>query len=159
MILVNKILNDEAVRKNVVFTIAKNMHFNTDIAAMNTSMPSELMNALKTYFSSNSKASQFSICGVPEFTFAKDDFFETDDVGNITGSKAVSLMAWMLKTGKLMTNTETPLLIDPFVYGEGINKSGAKVVIDNLRSRQTPESKDAPSPSAVQAAITQEQKK
>ena len=58
-------------------------------------------------------------------------------------------MAWMLKTGKLMTNVEAPLLIDPFVYGEGINKSGAKVVIDNLRSQQTPESKDAPSPSVV----------
>jgi len=95
--------NSDDVRKHVVSYIAKNMHWNTDVDAMSHEFPHEIINVIRKYFQNNKGKSSFSICGVKELTFDRDDLFDNDN-GTLKYNHT-NVLSWMVKAGKLLTTT------------------------------------------------------
>lgn len=132
---VKELLTDEDKRKEAVFLISQNMHWNTEISSMNKSIDTQIMLSLKQYFEQHPEAKEFKLYGLDEFTFKKDQLFEQDKDGFLT-EKNISLFAWMLANDKFMTNLGTPFLKDPFVFASGVKISEKDKVIDDLKQAQ-----------------------
>lgn len=110
----NGIFMDEVLRKTAISAIANNLHWNTDREALSENMPIGLFQALGQVFERNSELSEYKIAGIDDLTFKKDQLFDSD-----MNPKDVSLIAWMIGNGKLLTTVgETPFYA-PFVYADG----------------------------------------
>ena len=139
---VHELLTDESKRKEAVFLISQNMHWNTDVNSMNNSINQQIMQSLKQYFEQNPNAIEFKLYGLDEFTFKKDQLFEQDNNGFLS-EKNVSLFAWMLANDKFMTALDSPFLKDPFVFASGIKVSEKDQVIDDIKRSQQQITSDA----------------
>lgn len=123
----------EANRKHIIHLISKNMHWNTELTdddgrnAMDKPFSNIIQQMLKDFFfDSNGKRIKdrnvFNPFGNEDLSFAYEDFFT--EAGEW---KNPMVFAWMLKTGKLLTNTGTienkgkDLFTAPFVYAAGVN--------------------------------------
>lgn len=123
----------EANRKHIIHLISKNMHWNTELTdddgrnAMDKPFSNIIRKMLKDFFfDSNGKRIKdrnvFNPFGNEDLSFAYEDFFT--EAGEW---KNPMVFAWMLKTGKLLTNTGTvenkgkDLFTAPFVYAAGVN--------------------------------------
>ncbi len=123
----------EANRKHIIHLISKNMHWNTELTdddgrnAMDKPFSNIIQQMLKDFFfDSNGKRIKdrnvFNPFGNEDLSFAYEDFFT--EAGEW---KNPMVFAWMLKTGKLLTNTGTvenkgkDLFTAPFVYATGVN--------------------------------------
>jgi hypothetical protein len=121
--------SDPQAEKNriaVVRAIASQMHWNTESVAMeekfgesNTNLIAE---ELEDFFNDNPDEETFTLAGVPEFSFNKHDLFEVDDETGevIRVKKNMSMAAWMLHSGKLMSDVGDTIFKDPFVFASGI---------------------------------------
>ena len=121
--------SDPQAEKNrlaVVRAIASQMHWNTETAAMeerfgesNTNL---IAQELEEFFKDNTDEETFVLAGVPEFSFNKHDLFEVDDeTGEILRiKKNMSMAAWMLHSGKLMSDVGETIFKDPFVFASGV---------------------------------------
>lgn len=101
------------------------MHWNTDKGAMNTTFgqagTEAIVKELEAYFRANKDKKTYSLFGIEELSFNKDDIFQTDEQGNILRVKPkISIASWMLATGKLLTDIKETIFRDPFVYANGI---------------------------------------
>jgi hypothetical protein len=105
------------------------MHWNTEAVAMeerfgesNTNLIAE---ELESFFNDNPDEETFTLAGVPEFSFNKHDLFEVDDETGevIRVKKNMSMAAWMLHSGKLMSDVGDTIFKDPFVFASGIQVS------------------------------------
>lgn len=110
----NDIYSDEIVYKTVVAMISNNLHWNTPRKAMVDILPTGILEGLREVFQRNPNLEQYTIAGIQDLTFRKQDLF-TDDLEY----KNVSLVAWMIGTGKLMTTVGDTLFRAPFVYADG----------------------------------------
>lgn len=131
----------EDLRRQIISAIATQMHWNTDISHMNSSI-----NILGT---SNSSVAQLfrwaidnfakdyenvddylnqrvSIFGCPQLSFRIGDFF-TKDGDDIKQKENVSILAWMIKEGKIKTDTEKNPFIAPFVFANGVQVEGGSL--------------------------------
>lgn len=123
----------EENRKHIIHLISKNMHWNTELTdddgrnAMDKPFSNIIQQMLKDFFfDSNGKRIKdrnvFNPFGNEDLSFAYEDFFT--EAGEW---KNPMVFAWMLKTGKLLTNTGTvenkgkDLFTAPFVYATGVN--------------------------------------
>ena len=123
----------EANRKHIIHLISKNMHWNTELTdddgrnAMDKPFSNIIQQMLKDFFfDSNGKRIKdrnvFNPFGNEDLSFVYEDFFT--EAGEW---KNPMVFAWMLKTGKLLTNTGTienkgkDLFTAPFVYAAGVN--------------------------------------
>ena len=84
-------------------------------------------------------------------SFNKDDLFKTDEDGNITGNKNVSLMALMLKNGRLKTDVDSKVFEAPFVFANGVKQTTKDKTIHNIEKNQTKPEDGNPAPSIVEA--------
>lgn len=131
----------EQLRRQIVNAIATQMHWNTDLAHMNSSI-----NVLGT---SNTSVAQLfrwaidnfaedlddvqkylnqrvSIFGCPQLSFRIGDFF--DKRGNdIVPKTDVSILAWMIKEGKIKTDAGEQLFTAPFVFANGVQVEGGQI--------------------------------
>ena len=73
-----------------------------------------ILEGLREVFSRNPNLEEYSIAGIEDLTFKKSDLF-TDDLEY----KNVSLVAWMIGTGKLRTTVGDTLFRAPFIYADG----------------------------------------
>lgn len=110
----NDIYTDETVRKTVISMIANNLHWNTPRVAMMEMIQPSILEGLREVFSRNPNLEEYSIAGIEDLTFKKSDLF-TDDLEY----KNVSLVAWMIGTGKLRTTVGDTLFRAPFIYADG----------------------------------------
>ena len=131
----------ENLRRQIISAIATQMHWNTDLAHMNSSI-----NVLGT---SNSSVAQLfrwaidnfaedienaddylnqrvSIFGCPQLSFRIGDFF-TKDGDEIVPKTQVSMLAWMIKEGKIKTDIGENAFTAPFVFGNGVMTEGGIV--------------------------------
>lgn len=115
-----------ATRRNIIYQIAENMHWNTDRDVMTSKFNDSLLRAFRQWFESNPKATSFKLCGLDQFEFKKEDLFDTDKDGRIIRQKNISVLAWMLKTGKLMTDATEQMFYAPFVYADGVASTNKK---------------------------------
>ena len=144
--IIDDIMNnvDENQLKEVIFEIANNLHWNTSIKKENSDitlpLPSFIINAAKKYFTDNPSAKEFSMFGVPELTFAKDDLFEEKN-GKLKEIDNLITVDWMLSSGKLLTDlTETPFYA-PFVYADGIQIEPSVEIIHQEKKESEEEAK------------------
>lgn len=121
--------NTEAAYKNrleIVRAIASQMHWNTEKQTMNEKFGGEMTiniaTELEAWFNANPEEDVFTLANVPEFQFNKHDLFEIDkNTGKVLRIKRnMSMAAWMLCTGKLLTDVGDTVLKDPFVFADGI---------------------------------------
>lgn len=134
---VSKIRSDENVRKTVIAAIANNLHWNTDRTLMVQGLATGIMEALYDVFSENPELEEYSFAGLQDLTFKKSDLFTKD-----LEYKDVSLAAWIIGTGKLLTTVGDTLFRAPFVYADGpiitsnIAKSSAEQLTETINSRK-----------------------
>lgn len=118
--------------KDIIYHISKNIHWNTDIDAMSSKIDYNIMKQLGQYFEDTGN-DKFSFLDLDELTFNKEDLF-TEDNGKLI-SKNISVLAWMLKTGKLMSDVAPQVFKDPFIYATGVSQqSPAKRATDSLKT-------------------------
>ena len=123
--------------KDIVYHISKNIHWNTDIDAMSSKIDYNIIKQLGQYFEDTGN-DKFSFLDLDELSFNKEDLF-TEDNGKLI-SKNISVLAWMLRTGKLMSDVAPQVFKDPFIYATGVSQqSPAKRATDSLKT--TPVSK------------------
>ena len=136
--------NSDEIRKHVVSYIAKNMHWNTNIDAMTHEFPHEIINVIRKYFQNNKSKTSFSICGIKELTFNRDDLFNNEN--DTLKYNHVSVLSWMVKSGKLLATTnEENVFKAPFVYATGVRIEESKQVISDAKKqvKQTKADKEA----------------
>ena len=118
------------LRKQVVQAIADNMHFNTDLEQLTEKLKdSEITKALGKHFDRTGKNS-FSFCGSNILAFKKSDLFDED--GN---AKNISVLTWLISTGKLMSDIAQQPLADPFVFATGVEVSQQKQAIKTEQTK------------------------
>jgi hypothetical protein len=136
-------------RKLVVSAIATQMHWNTEESHMTSKFSDEqfapLISALKSYFTQYDEES-VSIFGCPQLTFNREDFFDDD----MTLKGNLSMLAWMIKTGRLVTDTQKEIFQDPFVFANGVKSSPAQQALGETK-QAAHVAKDEPVVSVVEA--------
>ena len=120
----------EANRRRVVLAIANNMHFNTSLDQLTSPMDPTILNALNMHFKNNSQDTSFSFGGNQVLSFNKADLFNEDG-----SKKNVSVLAWMIATGKLMSDIAQVPLQDPFVFASGVEQSQSKKIINSTKDK------------------------
>lgn len=120
----------ESDRRRVVLAIANNMHFNTSLDQLTNQMNPTILNALSRHFKNNPQATSFSFGGNQVLSFNKADLFNEDG-----SKKNVSVLAWMIATGKLMSDTAQVPLQDPFVFASGVEQSQSKKIINSVKDK------------------------
>ena len=113
----NSIFLDETQRRIVIAAIANNLHWNTPWELLTDNLHFGLLEALRDYFMKNPKETEYKVAGIDDLTFKKSDLFN-DDMTN----KNVSLVAWMIGTGKLLTTVGDEIFYAPFVYCNGVEQ-------------------------------------
>lgn len=103
------------LRQICIEAIARQMHWNTDVKQMKSSIHDTgiVQFAVDNYRQGDSEV--IEICGCPQLSFNMRD---THENGHI---RPTNTTAWMLKTGRLMTDVGTPMFKDPYVFAEGVN--------------------------------------
>ena len=107
-------------RRKIIYQIAENMHWNTDVEQMTKKFNASLLTALRQWFEKNPEATSFKLCGINQFEFKKEDLFVTDEDGKIRKQKNIHVLSWMLKNNKLITKTTEEIFYAPFVYADGV---------------------------------------
>lgn len=132
------------LRKQVVQAIADNMHFNTDLEQLTQGLNDKVIRALREHFNRTGDNS-FSFCGSNILAFKKSDLFNEDG-----SAKKISVLTWLISTGKLMSDIAQQPLADPFVFATGVEVSQQKQVIKTERTKSKGKSVDGkPLPSGV----------
>lgn len=131
----------EVLRRQIVNAIATQMHWNTDLSHMNSSI-----NVLGT---SNTSVAQLfrwaidnfaedfddvnkyldqrvSIFGCPQLSFRIGDFFDKKG-DDIVPKTDVSVLAWMIKENKIKTDVGEQPFTAPFVFANGVQIEGGEV--------------------------------
>lgn len=111
---INEIYSNKEVRQIIIAVISNNLHWNTDRKMMVSMFPPEFLEGLRQIFKADESLTEYKIAGIEELTFKKQDFFNDD-----LSPKQISLAAWMLYTGKLLTSVGDTIFSSPFVYADG----------------------------------------
>lgn len=134
----------DANRRHVIALIEKNMHWNTNVdLLMNTLDDQSLYSTLDQYFFDNNRQRKvsngkpidvFNPFGNEDFSFKYDDFYNEDG-----SRKNPSVLAWMIKNGKILTDVGTngnDMFNSPFVFANGV-KAEAKPESKKKSSKKT----------------------
>lgn len=139
----------EKTRRATIRYIATNLHWNTDREDMtnhfNKSMP-KLSVFLRQYFEGNPNAKSYKFFGLNQLEFKRDELFSTNKNGQLNPKK-VSLAAWMISNGKLLTDLAPQHFYAPFIYADGVEASKQKKVASKVKK----ESKQTENASVIQA--------
>lgn len=139
----------EKTRRAVIRYISNNLHWNTDREDMvnhfNKSMP-KLSVFLRQYFEDNPNAKSYKFFGLNQLEFKRDELFSTNKNGQLNPRK-VSLAAWMINNGKLLTDLAPQHFYAPFIYSDGVQASEKKKAVEKVKR----ESKKQENPSVIEA--------
>ena len=131
----------EALRKRIIHAIATQMHWNTDLSHMNSSINvmgtsnvsvAQLFrwaidNFAKDYDDIDQYLDQrVNIFGCPQLSFKIGDFFVKKN-GDVVPKADVSMLAWMIKEGKIKTDVDEQVFTAPFVFANGVYTEGGIV--------------------------------
>lgn len=104
----------ESQHKLAIRKIAKDLHWNTDKYALLEPIPNSIVRLATSYFKQYPNAKQFKIAGLEQLAFTKED------LGIGTDKGPVSLLTWLINTGKIETDLGDTIYRAPFIYTDGV---------------------------------------
>lgn len=104
----------ESQHKLAIRKIAKDMHWNTDKYALLEPIPDSIVRLATSYFKQYPNAKQFKIAGLQQLAFTRED------LGIGTDEGPVSLLTWLINTGKIETDLGDTIYRAPFIYTDGV---------------------------------------
>lgn len=104
----------ESQHKLAIRKIAKDMHWNTDKYALLEPIPDSIVRLATSYFKQYPNAKQFKIAGLEQLAFTRED------LGIGTDKGPVSLLTWLINTGKIETDLGDTIYRAPFIYTDGV---------------------------------------
>lgn len=104
----------ESQHKLAVRKIAKDLHWNTDKYALLEPIPDSIVRLATSYFKQYPNAKQFKIAGLDQLAFTRED------LGIGTDEGPVSLLTWLINTGKIETDLGDTIYRAPFIYTDGV---------------------------------------
>lgn len=139
----------EKTRRSTIRYIANNLHWNTDKEDMVKHFNKSMTNIsvfLRQYFEDNPKAKSYKFFGLNQLEFKRDELFSTNKNGQLN-PKNVSLAAWMINNGKLLTDLAPQHFYAPFIYSDGVQASTKKKAVSKVKR----ESRKQDNPSVIEA--------
>lgn len=104
----------ESQHKLAIRKIAKDLHWNTDKYALLEPIPDSIVRLATSYFKQYPNAKQFKIAGLEQLAFTRED------LGIGTDKGPVSLLTWLIDTGKIETDLGDTIYRAPFIYTDGV---------------------------------------
>lgn len=104
----------ESQHKLAIRKIAKDLHWNTDKYALLEPIPDSIVRLATSYFKQYPNAKQFKIAGLKQLAFTRED------LGIGTDKGPVSLLTWLINTGKIETDLGDTIYRAPFIYTDGV---------------------------------------
>lgn len=104
----------ESQHKLAIRKIAKDLHWNTDKYALLEPIPNSIVRLATSYFKQYPNAKQFKIAGLEQLAFTRED------LGIGTDKGPVSLLTWLINTGKIETDLGDTIYRVPFIYTDGV---------------------------------------
>lgn len=104
----------ESQHKLAIRKIAKDLHWNTDKYALLEPIPNSIVRLATSYFKQYPNAKQFKIAGLEQLAFTREDL----GIGTYKGP--VSLLTWLINTGKIETDLGDTIYRAPFIYTDGV---------------------------------------
>ena len=104
----------ESQHKLAIRKIAKDLHWNTDKYALLEPIPDSIVRLATSYFKQYPNAKQFKIAGLDQLAFTRED------LGIGTDEGPVSLLTWLINTGKIETDLGDTIYRAPFIYTDGV---------------------------------------
>lgn len=104
----------ESQHKLAIRKIAKDLHWNTDKYALLEPIPDSIVRLATSYFKQYPNAKQFKIAGLEQLSFTRED------LGIGTDKGPVSLLTWLINTGKIETDLGDTIYRAPFIYTDGV---------------------------------------
>ena len=104
----------ESQHKLAIRKIAKDLHWNTDKYALLEPIPNSIVRLAASYFKQYPNAKQFKIAGLEQLAFTRED------LGIGTDEGPVSLLTWLINTGKIETDLGDTIYRTPFIYTDGV---------------------------------------
>lgn len=104
----------ESQHKLAIRKIAKDLHWNTDRYALLEPIPNSIVRLATSYFKQYPNAKQFKIAGLEQLAFTRED------LGIGTDKGPVSLLTWLINTGKIETDLGDTIYRAPFIYTDGV---------------------------------------
>lgn len=105
---------NESQAKLAIRKIAKDLHWNTDKEALLEPLPQRLVDTATAYFKQYPDKKVFTVAGLKELSFTREDL----GIGMEGGP--VSLLTWMINTGKIQTDLGDTIYRAPFIYTDGV---------------------------------------
>lgn len=142
--------NAAALREDIIFNISQNLHWNTERSVLNDRSTANqtfgtVMDALRQYFNTHD-AKEIKLFGCDALTFKRDDLFVKNENTGRYDAKAVNGLAWLIHTGRLMTDSDIQLFTAPFVYAQGVDVDQAaqkeQHIINNNKPTQPKEAEN-----------------
>lgn len=104
----------ESQHKLAIRKIAKDLHWNADKYALLEPIPDSIVRLATSYFKQYPNAKQFKIAGLEQLAFTRED------LGIGTDKGPVSLLTWLINTGKIETDLGDTIYRTPFIYTDGV---------------------------------------
>lgn len=104
----------ESQHKLAIRKIAKDLHWNTDKYALLEPISNSIVRLATSYFKQYPNAKQFKIAGLEQLAFTRED------LGIGTDKGPVSLLTWLINTGKIETDLGDTIYRAPFIYTDGV---------------------------------------
>lgn len=104
----------ESQHKLAIRKIAKDLHWNADKYALLEPIPNSIVRLATSYFKQYPNAKQFKIAGLDQLAFTRED------LGIGTDEGPVSLLTWLINTGKIETDLGDTIYRTPFIYTDGV---------------------------------------
>ena len=120
----------ESQHKLAIRKIAKDLHWNTDKYALLEPIPDSIVRLATSYFKQYPNAKQFKIAGLEQLAFTRED------LGIGTDKGPVSLLTWLINTGKIETDLGDTIYRAPFIYTDGV--AVPQVTETELANQSTP---------------------
>lgn len=120
----------ESQHKLAIRKIAKDLHWNTDKYALLEPIPNSIVRLATSYFKQYPNAKQFKIAGLEQLAFTRED------LGIGTDEGPVSLLTWLINTGKIETDLGDTIYRAPFIYTDGV--AVPQVTETELANQSTP---------------------
>lgn len=176
----DEILNNEELRQTIVQAIATQMHWNTDDYTFGESASVDasrtILGKLVLYLiEQDFKAGVFdsmtpeqiidhkvSIMGCPQLSFRIGDFYSIPKEGarqmGDFKEEAGSVLAWMIKSGKIKTDADKQIFTAPFVFASGVKPASNNPVKKAAQGFSIPiqEAKSTKQTAAEKASSTED---
>lgn len=104
----------ESQHKLAIRKIAKDLHWNTDKYALLEPISDSIIRLATSYFKQYPNAKQFKIASLEQLAFTRED------LGIGTDKGPVSLLTWLINTGKIETDLGDTIYRAPFIYTDGV---------------------------------------